>query len=167
MKIIDVNGNERECAEVYPDKDYPGYMRVEFKSAVRSHHEWYPIKDFTKNNPDLVYLTKDSPILVADTLGIVSSSTYTTIKDTKQKWDDNCYADFPIWISRGKGEGQIRNVESNTRNSIKIDKPWDIMPDKSSQYVISHNIHDPQPFGNTLPGYEGRVKDKVDPKIEN
>ena len=43
MKIIDVNGNERECVSATPDKGFPGYMKLEFKSKIRKgyqHSEW-------------------------------------------------------------------------------------------------------------------------------
>ena len=32
MKIIDINGVERECVSVALDKDYPGYVKADFKS---------------------------------------------------------------------------------------------------------------------------------------
>lgn len=151
MNIIDINGNKRECAEAYPDKDYPGYMRVEFKTGVRSHHEWYPIDEFIKNNPNLKKMTIDAPRVIEETLGIVSSSNKNELTDKKQKWELNIYVGFPVWISRGLGEGQVRTITTNTSNTLVIDKPWKISPNKTSQYVISHNIHDPQIRGNTLP----------------
>lgn len=151
MKIVDVNKTERDCVSAYPDKDYPGYMRVEFKTEVRSHHIWYPIAEFIKNNPSLEKLTKNAPAVTAETVGVVTSSTENSLTDSKQKWTKNAYLDFPVWISRGSGEGQIRTVISNTGNTIKIDKVWDTLPNKSSQYVLSYNIHDPQPLGNNLP----------------
>lgn len=154
MKIIDINGNERECIKVYPDKDYPGYMRVEFKTKVRSHHEWYPIEEFIKNNPTLKKITVDAPRVAEETLGVVSSSSKNELTDKKQNWELNIYVGFPVWISRGLGEGQVRIITSNTSNTLVIDKPWDILPNKTSQYVISHNIHDPQVRGNTLPWME-------------
>lgn len=158
MKIIDINGNERDCVKAYPDKDYPGYMRVEFKTAIRSHHEWWPIKEFIKYNPNLISLTKGAPKQVEETLGIVSSSSDITLTDKKQKWEEGSYIDFPVWISRGKGEGQIRKVLFNSKDTVTVDKPWDTKPDKTSQYVISHNIHDPQPLGNALPGMDKKAR---------
>lgn len=151
MKIIDINGNLRDCEKAFPDPAYPGYMRVEFKTAVRSHHVWYPIDEFIKNNPELESLTKSAPALMEDIVGVVSSSTETGLTDKKQKWKKNAYVNFPLWISRGTGEGQIRTVTANTHNTVVIDTKWEIKPDKTSQYVLSHNIHDPQPLQNTLP----------------
>ena len=151
MKIIDINGYERDCVRAYPDKEWPGYMRVEFKTEVRSHHIWYPIADFIKNNPQLEELTKGAPPVIKEVVGVVSGSTDTELTDKKQKWEKDSYKDFPVWISRGKGEGQVHTVIANTSNTIIVDKEWDIKPDKTSQYVLSFDVHDPQPQGNTIP----------------
>ncbi len=154
MKIIDINGNERDCARAYPDKEYPGYMRVEFETEVRSHHVWYPIDEFIKNNPNLVNLTKSAPEVIEEIVGNVTSSKLKSLTDKKQKWEVDAYKGFPLWISRGTGEGQIRTVTSNTKNTLEVDKDWITLPNNTSQYVLSHNIHDPQPLGNALPGKE-------------
>lgn len=152
MKITDINGTIRDCEKIFPDPAYPGYMRVEFKTEVRSHHVWYPIEDFVKNNPTLSNLTRNIPVQPKDIIGVVTKSTKDSLTDKKQKWTTNAYAGFPLWISRGTGEGQIRAVVKNDHSTLTIDKAWEIAPDKTSQYVLSHNIHDPQPMGNTLPG---------------
>ena len=34
MKIIDINGEERDCVKVYPDPKFAGYMKVEFASKT-------------------------------------------------------------------------------------------------------------------------------------
>lgn len=157
MKIIDINGEERDCTKVYPDPKFAGYMKVEFISKNRvgyTHSEWYPIIDFVKNNPTLKDLTTKAVKVVNDDLGIVTSAKKNNLIDNSKKWEENEYVDFPIWISRGKGEGQTRKVIKNTKNTIFIDKAWDILPNNTSQYVLSHNIHDPQVRGNTLPNVE-------------
>lgn len=158
MQIIDVNGNQRECVEAYPDKDYPGYMRIEFKNAVRSHHEWYPIEDFIKNNPNLSHLASHAPQVTEEVVGVVTGATDKELTDGKQKWNMDVYKGFPVWISRGFGEGQVRTVISNNQNTLIINSPWKQIPNKTSQYVISHNIHEPQVLGNTLPQSNTNIK---------
>lgn len=151
MKIIDINGNERECVNAYPDKDYPGFIKVEFSTSLRSYTEWYPIEEFKSRNPNLEYIVKGVRKEAKDSTGVVSKSTNTTFTDSQQKWEKNIYAGFPMWISRGKGEGQVRTVLSNTGNTIVIDKQWDVKPNRFSQYVISRNIReDVKPAGNIL-----------------
>jgi len=151
MHIIDINGNDRDCIKAYPDPNYPGYLKIEYKNQVRSYTDWYPIKDFLINNPDLEHLTKNAASVTPDDLGIVTKSTKDTLTDKTKKWKIDVYTDFPVWIARGKGEGQTRKVLSNTHSTLTLNTPWDILPDTTSQYLISHNIHDPQILGNTLP----------------
>lgn len=155
MKIVDTNGKKRECEKAILDPEYPGFMKVSFKSKVRkgySHDEWYQIDKFKKNNPKLAHLAGGSDKKVEEDLGVVTGATKKTLADKNKKWKKNIYAGYPIWISRGTGEGQTRTILSNTKHSITVDKDWKINPDRSSQYVISHNIHDPQVLGNTLSG---------------
>ena len=39
----------------------------------------------------------------------------------------------------------------NTKNTITVDKPWDSpRPNKTSQYVLSHNVQEVKPMGNTM-----------------
>lgn len=147
MKIIDVNGRERDAKEVLPDPDFAGYMKLQF----RRHHEWMTIQEFVNKNPDLKDLTKKAKPAAEDTLGVATSATKTTLSDTKAKWKENDYLGFFVWIARGRGEGQKRTVVTNSHNKLTIDKPWETVPNKTSQYVISHNVKEVRAMGNTLP----------------
>ncbi|OGK18815.1 hypothetical protein A2799_02035 [Candidatus Roizmanbacteria bacterium RIFCSPHIGHO2_01_FULL_39_24] len=136
---------------------YPGYVRVEFASnrtAPATYFEWYPVDDFIQNNPNLIHIVKKSKQPAHDDLGVVSHATVTTIIDKTKKWKPGIYKGFPVWISRGTGEGQVRNVIENTHNSLTVDKKFDLKPDKTSQYVLSHNIHNATVMNNTVPGNE-------------
>lgn len=155
MQIIDINGETRECQEISPDQSFPGYMKVLYVSKNRKDHtysEWYAVSDFIAHNPTLSHLADTAPKPFSEDLGTVSSATPITLKDTTKKWEENLFKNYPVWISRGKGEGQIRNILANTKNTLTIDSPWEITPNKTSQYLISHNVHDPQIMGNILPG---------------
>lgn len=154
MKIIDINGVARDCTSVAIDSNFPGYMKVEFLSKIRKgykHSEWYPIPQFVKNNPSLKQLAQGAAKIPNDDLGVVTEAKPRQLIDRTKKWEANIYAGYPIWIARGKGEGQTRFILSNNKNSLKIDKDWETLPNKTSQYVISYNVHDPQVLGNTLP----------------
>lgn len=168
MKIIDINGEERECVKASPDPKFAGYMKVDFVSKNRKgyyHSEWYPISDFIKNNPTLKHLTASAPKVIKEDLGVVTSAKQLTLTDKTKKWKENIYAGFPVWISRGKGEGQTRQVLKNTSTTLTINKPWKDIPNGTSQYVLSHNVHDPQVRGNILAGLETKVVDKK-PRIK-
>lgn len=160
MQIIDINGNIRECKSAIPDKDFPGFMKIEYVSKNRkgyTHFEWYQTTDFIKNNPKFAKLTKGAKQSPNEDLGVVTKSGKDFIEDATKNWPKNIYIGTPIWISRGKGEGEQRKVVKNDRNKLYIDKPWKVVPDKSSQYVISFNVaKDIKAVGNTLPGIETR-----------
>jgi hypothetical protein len=139
-------------------------MRIDFISKLRkghTHSEWYLISEFIQKNPKLKHLTKKAPQIAPDDLGVVSKATAITLIDKTKKWKKDAYLGFPLWISRGKGEGQTRIVVSNTKNTLNLDKPWKEVPDASSQYVLSYNIHDPQVRGNVLPKVETKKRKKV------
>lgn len=147
MQIIDINGTERNCQKATPDPTYPGYMRIEFKS----HHEWFTIKEFLSANPTLAYLTTGATTPPDDDLGVVTSATTASLEDSQKKWRVDDYLGFTVWISRGLGESQTRHITKNSHNTLYIDQPWEIVPDQSSQYVLTHEVHDSVIHGNSLP----------------
>lgn len=143
MKFIDINNNEREGIKIYPDPKWPGYMIVVLDTPRGHRQEWYPITDFLNANPKLKYLTEGAPINPAECVGVVSRATKTSLSDKTQKWQKDAYIGFRVWITRGKGNGQIQTVTSNTANTILVKKEWQVLPNKTSQYCISRNIQDP------------------------
>lgn len=147
MKIIDINGSEREAQKVYPDPLYPGFMRIQFKR----YHEWYTLDEFVKFNPTLKNLLKGAPEVPEDIVGVVSRAGANFLVDANLDLKPNAYLNFTCWISRGKGEAQKRLVVENTKNKLVVDKPWAVRPNTTSQYVLSHNVQDVKAMGNTLP----------------
>lgn len=163
MQIIDINGSERNCQSVALDHSYPGYMKIEF----RNHHEWLTIKEFVDLNPKLTSLTTGAPKLPEEDLGVVTSSTEDTLKDSKKNWELNAYTGYTLWISRGKGESQTRFITKNSHNTLYIDKPWEIKPNKTSQYVLTQNIiHDSVIHGNSLPAIDQAKFEKLAKKLD-
>lgn len=157
MKIIDINGSERDCVSAELDKNFPGNIKATFKSKTRNgfvHDEWYPVADFLNKNPSFAKKIGKAIKQTKEDLGVVSTALKTGLTDKKKKWEKDVFIGLTLWISRGKGEGQTRNITANNQNSIAIDKPWSVVPDKTSQYVISRNVHNPKVFNNTLPGLE-------------
>lgn len=151
MIIVDINGAERECLSVRPDKDWPGFLKVQFKNKRRSYSQWYSVSDFKINNPQLVHLAEGAAEPPPEVVGTVSKATPLSLTCKKQKWKINLYAGMPVWVARGKGEGQVRTVLFNTKDTLTVDRKWEIAPDETSQFLISYNVHNPQISGNTLP----------------
>jgi hypothetical protein len=145
MKIIDINNQERNCESVYLDPHWPGFVTVLFVSKNRpgyKHTEWMPMEQFFQNNPELKgkvsadFLPTPLPPQIS---GVVTTSETNTLTDNTKDWKTNLYAGFFCWISRGKGEGQTRTILKNTTQKLSLDKPWEIKPNKTSQYSILHN----------------------------
>lgn len=152
MKIIDINGLERDCLEVIADSHHPGFVKVVIPSRrtpTEPRIEWYPLADFVARNPSFADTLGSPP--PPEITGIITKATKTTATDDTQNWTPNIYQNFTLWISRGTGEGQTRTIVKNNHNTISIDQPWVTKPDKTSQYVISTNIHHPLAQGNSLP----------------
>jgi hypothetical protein len=91
--------------------------------------------------------------------GTVTSTTATTLTDSTQDWTWN-YGGAPQWLPQlsyyvdivsGPGAGQIRQVLSNTANTLTVDHPWDEMPTSASGYVL-HDLQNQQILveGNSL-----------------
>ncbi len=166
MKIIDINGKERDCVRAHLDPHWPGFVTIDYESKNRpgyKHTEWYPIPDFLSRNPNLAHLIQGVDITPAkDIASTVTTSTSTSLKDLSQNWEVNDYAGFYVWISRGAGEGQVRTILSCTKNTLKIDKPWDKpFPNTTSQYVLSRELGDiTASRGNTLPTVEMQALEK-------
>ena len=145
MKIVDINNQERNCDKVYLDPHWPGFVTVLFVSKNRpgfKHTEWMPQEQFFQNNPELKgkvsadFLPTPPPPQIAS---IVTGATADTLSDNTRSWKKNLYAGYFCWISRGKGEGQVRTILSNTPKKLTLDKPWEVRPNKTSQFAILHN----------------------------
>ncbi len=145
MKIIDINGSERECVNVALDPDYPGFMKAQF----RRHHEWYTIEEFIHFNPKLTKLASTAHPVAQEIVGTVTKAGSDHLQDSRQTWSIDTYQGFFVWISRGWGEGQKRLVKRNTANTLYIDHDWDVKPNSTSQYVLSYHVQDVKAFGNT------------------
>jgi hypothetical protein len=152
MIITDINGYKRECLKVSVDPSNPGFVKVDYKPKYRkekAYSEWYPLETFLEKNPD--FRKKIKKAKTKEDLGIVGYASSLTLVDRTKKWETNIFKGITVWISRGKGEGQTRKIISNSEDTLIIDKEWKTIPDKTSQYVISNNVNDPQILGNTLP----------------
>jgi len=154
MKLIDINDRQREAEEVTLDPRYPGFVTVKYKTNRAPdtfYVEWYPIGDFSDKNPELAKLLGNPAPPPKSDLGICTHSGEFYLEDTSKSWRDNIFTSYMVWISRGTGEGQVRLVKSNSKNNLTIDQPWTILPDTTSQYVVSLDIHDVKILDNKLP----------------
>lgn len=72
--------------------------------------------------------------------GYVSSATANTLVDNLNKWGvirtNSLGSSDAVAIVSGRGTGQWRHILYNTANTLTLDKNWEIIPDKTSSYVI-------------------------------
>jgi len=98
---------------------------------------------------------------------VVSSAGANTLTDSTKDWKENLYASYFCWISRGKGEGQVRVITKNTAKKLTLDKPWETKPNTTSQYSILHNR--PQSSknnNNTLPEVDMQILEEKARKFD-
>lgn len=88
---------------------------------------------------------------VGQTVGKVTGATAASLSDTSREWPvfgtnetnqkGDVNASVPsfanaVAIVSGKGAGQWRYITGNTPHTLQTDRPWDVVPEKGSQYVI-------------------------------
>ena len=57
-----------------------------------------------------------------------------------------------VIISKGKGQGQWRNITTATPGVITLDKPWDVQPDKDSVFVVVPGFANCIVYANKIEG---------------
>lgn len=63
---------------------------------------------------------------------------------------NNYFAGNTITIIAGKGKGQYRFITTNTQDNINIDKPWDVIPDSTSCFLVEKVCRDALVVNNTI-----------------
>jgi len=72
--------------------------------------------------------------------GTASSGTASTLVDTGIGWTVNEHIDKVVKITVGTGVGQVKQILSNTADTLAIFGRWDTNPDGTSQYVIQSTV---------------------------
>lgn len=91
------------------------------------------------------------------TRGTATAATSTTLTNTNVTMTTNIHANAKIRIFDGTGDGQIRNISSNTATQFTVSPAWEITPDTTSRYVVFSS--DDWPAVTGTPGL-GAAKDK-------
>jgi len=68
--------------------------------------------------------------------GTATGGTSTTLEDTAKDWGTDQFVDAYIEITAGTGEGQIRQIDSNTSDTITVATAWTTAPDSTSEYRV-------------------------------
>lgn len=76
----------------------------------------------------------------------VSSAADNSLTQLNAQWAINKFSNCYIWIFKGKGKDQIRQVTTNTADTINIDRDWDENPDDTSRFRIFYVPEQFNPF---------------------
>ena len=78
----------------------------------------------------------------------VSSATTTTVVKTSAGWTTNAYANKWAKVTTGKGQGQIRQISSNTADTLTVSEAWTTTLDTTSMVeVVTATAEATQTFG--------------------
>lgn len=75
-----------------------------------------------------------------DMAGTATGGTSTTISDSGQNWQTNCFTNMQVRIDSGTGAGQQKTITSNTATALTISGTWSPIPDATSNYRIVDSI---------------------------
>jgi hypothetical protein len=87
--------------------------------------------------------------------GTATSATATTLVQTGAGWTVNEYQGGVVWTTGGTGAGQVRDVASNTADTLTV-ATWDVTPDATTTFVVlgffQSGVSDTQPETIEGPG---------------
>ncbi|HUU22420.1 MAG TPA: glycosyl hydrolase family 28-related protein, partial [Phycisphaerae bacterium] len=69
--------------------------------------------------------------------GRATAAAGSTLTDAGGRWQPGLMADSTVVILAGRGFGQYRRVTGNTADTITVDRPWRVLPDETSEYVVA------------------------------
>lgn len=107
-----------------------------------STYKIFALSESVIQNPSEIY----SPIVTAveTSGGVLDSGTATagaasTLTDTSKNWDTDIWQYAVLSITGGTGEGQTREIASNTATVITVTNAFTTTPDSTSTYKITTN----------------------------
>ncbi len=100
----------------------------------------------TWENAEEVYLVHGG--VRSKTISFATGSSANTLADTRQNWKPDFYHDATVLILSGRGFGQYRRVISNTEDTLTLEKPWNVEPDSTTEYLVSELFTENAFFAN-------------------
>jgi len=93
------------------------------------------VKQAGNNTPES-YLMHGGSNRVFRTDGFVKSADENTLTDEDGNFVKGIYKGAYVMITYGKGMGQYRRVKDNTEDTLELEEPFYMAPDKTSEYVV-------------------------------
>lgn len=87
--------------------------------------------------------------------GAVTSAAPLTLTDNSLALKDAQLTGATVLIYAGRGKGQYRIVKGNTSDTLQLESPWKVIPDKTSRYSVGMKILENGIYANQnhSPGY--------------
>jgi len=82
------------------------------------------------------------------TFGLSTSAEQSALTDTTMKWRRGEFKDKTVLITSGKGFGQYRIIVDNASDTLMLEKPWRVIPDHTSEYVVGRFFVENSYFAN-------------------
>lgn len=114
------------------------------ENLIRYNETFYYFRDSWINRPE-AYMMHGGASTVA---GMVGASASDSLIDPTKNWKVDQHVNATVLIGAGRGFGQIRRVVQNTMDTLKLDRPWVVQPDASSEYSVGPAISDCVFFSN-------------------
>ena len=80
---------------------------------------------------------------VLQSSGTASAGTASTLTDTSQSWTVDAFANDYVHIYEGTGSGQVREITSNTSDTLTVSSDFVTTPDATSKYRIIYTATSP------------------------
>lgn len=71
------------------------------------------------------------------TIGFATGGSKNTLVDRRQDWKPGLFRDATVLVISGRGFGQYRRVIGNTEDTLTLERPWNVLPDATTEYVVS------------------------------
>jgi hypothetical protein len=101
-------------------------------------------------------------------VGEVTSATEFSLTDRAATWTEDEMKWNHVAIISGRGRGQYRLIISNTRDTVKLDRPWAVIPDATSRYLAAGMfventfLYNTTGSGSWMGLYKGSIANVVD-----
>lgn len=118
-------------------------MTVDFASGIAVidnifDTEHGPILNRTRNDGEAI-LTEGGGGARTERIGIVQAATANSMTDSGLRLSREFFAglsgNYGIAIVAGKGAGQMRGITGFFSGLVKVDRPWNVVPDGTSRYA--------------------------------
>jgi len=101
----------------------------------------------TWENAEELYLVHGG-VRQGKTIGFATRGTAKSLVDTRQHWQPGFHQNSAVLIISGRGFGQYRRVIDNSVDTLKLERPWNVEPDATTEYVVSRMFIENAFFAN-------------------